>query len=465
MAILKILGLLMGFWALGAAAAQADYTAPDGFYSLVVPDGWRQTAGSAGSTFSKNETQLSLLSLPAESPDAAIALAFERAEIAPAMLVSAVDAPLPNGVWKQEIYAEGTALTIALAQARDSRALVLIITGEQADVQAINPQILQLLTSISFSETPPRAHVEPSAFQEREVRFGAEPFVLNGTLSLPKGAGAFPAVVIVHGSGPQNRDGLLGPLTPYRDLAHGLASRGIAALRYDKRTFTYGADMAIDASFTIDDESIDDALSAVKFLRQQGGIDSARIFILGHSQGGMVAPRILARDDEIAGGILLAAPTRPFSAVLDEQLAYLAQVNPDALESAAFATLRKLAANYRQVAAGASYADAFGESALYFESLDAVDPLGEARHLAQPLLILHGERDYQATMADFAGWQAEFAADARVTLRSYPALNHMFMAQGDHARLAIPQDYATPGFVDETVIDEVAAWIGAQESR
>ncbi len=462
MAILKILGLALGIWALGTAAAQADYTAPDGFYSLVVPDGWRQTAGSAGPQFSKNETQLSLLSLPVESSDAAIALAFERAEIAPGTLVSAVDAPLPNGVWKQAIYAEGTSLTIALAQVRDSQALVLIIIGEQADVQAVNPQILQLLTSISFGETPSPAYVEPSAFQESEVRFGADPFVLNGTLSLPKGAGAFPAVVIVHGSGPHNRDGLLGPLTPYRDLAHGLASRGIAALRYDKRTFTYGADMAIDTSFTIDDESTDDALSAVRFLRQQGDIDSARIFILGHSQGGMVAPRILARDGEIAGGILLAAPTRPFSSVLDEQLAYLAQVNTDTLESAEFATLRELVKNYQQVVAGASYADAFGEAGLYFESLDAVDPLGEARDLAQPLLILQGERDYQATMADFAAWGDEFAADTRMTLRSYPALNHMFMAQGDPARLAIPQDYATPGFVDGAVIDDIAAWIGAQ---
>ncbi|MDE2777646.1 MAG: hypothetical protein OXI77_17095 [Chloroflexota bacterium] len=100
-------------------------------------------------------------------------------------------------------------------------------------------------------------------------------------MSLPVGAGAFPTAVIVHGSGPHNRDGQLGPLTPYRDLAHGLASRGIAVLGYDKRTLTYGAEITLDETFTIDSESTDDALHAVSFLSQIEDIDSARIFALG----------------------------------------------------------------------------------------------------------------------------------------------------------------------------------------
>ena len=372
-------------------------------------------------------------------------------------LVTAFDTPLSNGTWKQELYAEGTYLSIALV--RDARALVLIIVGEQADVQTVNPELFQLLTSITFAETPAPAYVDAAAFEEREASFGDEPFILNGTLSMPVGAGPFPAIVIVHGSGPHSRDGLLGPLTPYRDLAQGLASRGIAVLRYDKRTFTYGASITIDETFTVDSESTDDALRAVDFLRQQEGIDSERVFVLGHSQGAMVTPRSLARDDAIAGGILLAAPSRSFSALLNEQLVYIAEVNPDSLESPAVEYLQSLAERYSQVAAGLSYEEAFGQFATYAQSLEALDAITEAREITTPMLIVQGERDYQVTMTDFDRWRDAFGADARMTFRSYPELNHMFMATGDLTRLSMPQDYQIPAFVDARVIADIAEWI------
>ncbi len=461
MITLKIIGLLLGFCALSPAAAQEQFKAADGAYSLTVPLGWRLDVSDTSLEISNDEVRISLLSFPAESADAATATAFERLNINPGTLVSAVDAPLPNGTWKQHIYAEGTRLTIAITQLRASKAYVMIIVGEGTDVQAANPQLLQLLTSIAFAETPTPTYVDAGAFEEGAVSFGAEPFILSGALSMPVGAGPFPALVIVHGSGPQNRDGLLGPLTIYRDLAQGLASRGIAVLRYDKRTLTYGAEITIDETFTIDSESTDDALQAVSFLRQQDGIDSARIFVLGHSQGAMVTPRILARDDAIAGGILLAAPARPFSALLNEQLAYIAEVNPSALESPTVKYLQDLADRYNQVAAGASYEDAFGQFATYTQSIERLDAVAEARDISAPLLIMQGERDYQVTMADFARWHDELGADERMTFRSYPELNHLFMASGDLSRLSIPQDYELPAFVDARVIIDIADWIKA----
>ena len=263
----------------------------------------------------------------------------------------------------------------------------------------------------------------------------------------------------MHGSGPHNRDGLLGPLTPYRDIAHGLASRGIAVLRYDKRTFTHQARVAINERFTIDSESTDDALHAVEFLRRQEDIDGERVFVIGHSQGALVTPRILARDDAIAGGILLAAPARPFSTLLTEQLQYIAQVNPQALASPTVELLQGMAQGYSQVAAGASYEHAFGEAAAYHESLESLDAIAEARDFSQPMVIMQGERDYQVTMSDFARWRSAFSLDDRVTFRDYAQLNHMFMATGDLSRLSIPQDYAIPAHVDARVIADIADWI------
>ena len=213
-------------------------------------------------------------------------------------------------------------------------------------------------------------------------------------------------------------------------------------------------------AFTIDSESTDDALHAIDFLRGQAGIDPERLFIIGHSQGGLVTPRILARDSDIAGGILLAAPSRPFSILLAEQLAYIAEVNPEAADHPQMANFQGVLEQFAQVEAGATYEEAFGEFAVYMESLETLDPVAEAREIETPLLILQGERDYQVTKKDFARWLHPFIIEERVTLRSFPLLNHFFMDSGDPARLSVPQDYEIPAFVDWAVIETIIRWIG-----
>jgi hypothetical protein len=134
------------------------------------------------------------------------------------------------------------------------------------------------------------AYVQPATFQ------------VPGTLSLPVGKEARAAVVLVHGSGPNDRDETVGPNKPFRDLAQGLASRGIAVLRYDKRTKVHGMKMGgIMNTFTVKEETVDDALAAVALLRKTEGIDPRRVFVLGHSLGGTLAPRIAKGDPGIAG--------------------------------------------------------------------------------------------------------------------------------------------------------------------
>ncbi|MDE2777645.1 MAG: hypothetical protein OXI77_17090 [Chloroflexota bacterium] len=123
MTTLKFIGILLSLLALPMAAAQQDYTAADGIYSLTLPAGWTIEARDPILRFSKDAVRISLLSLPAESEDASIKAAFKRLEISPTALLSESDAPLPNGVWKQHIYTQGTNLNIALAQLREGKAL------------------------------------------------------------------------------------------------------------------------------------------------------------------------------------------------------------------------------------------------------------------------------------------------------------------------------------------------------
>jgi len=171
--------------------------------------------------------------------------------------------------------------------------------------------------------TPPAVPNAPPAstrFTEESVTVGTGQWALPGTLSMPVGP-VSAAIVLVHGSGPNDRDETLGPNKPFRDLAWGLADRGIAVLRYEKRTREHAAEMAGNKNGTVREETIEDALLAAALLRRTDRIDPKRVFVLGHSLGGTLAPRIAAEDPSIAGLIVMAGATRPLLEVAREQLA------------------------------------------------------------------------------------------------------------------------------------------------
>jgi dienelactone hydrolase len=304
---------------------------------------------------------------------------------------------------------------------------------------------------------PPYA--DTAAIREHPVEVGAPGWKLPGTLTLPRGSGPFPVVVLVHGSGPSDRDQTFGPNRSFRDIALGLATRGIAVLRYDKRTLTHRARMVGEeaAQLTVEQEVIEDALSALDVARQHTSTDPARSFLLGHSLGGQLAPGIAQRDRRVAGVILLAAPAREASALMLEQFDYLTTL-PQNAGDAAQAQLRAAQELLRRFRSGAmpDSAQVLGASARYLRDLDARDGVAVAARLDVPLLILQGERDYQVTMQDFRRWQDALRNRQNVTFRTFEGLNHHFMAASGTPN---PLEYGVPNHVAVEVIDAVAAWI------
>ncbi|PKM07984.1 MAG: hypothetical protein CVV14_06305 [Gammaproteobacteria bacterium HGW-Gammaproteobacteria-4] len=316
-------------------------------------------------------------------------------------------------------------------------------------------------------EHAPAPAPQNAPFSEREVTVGPDESSLPGTLTLPRGDGPFPAVVLLAGSGPNDRDESIGPNKPLRDLAYGLATHNIAVLRYDKRSHARAEDFSA-GDYTVEDEVIRDALAATKLLRKSKGIDRRRVFVLGHSLGAMLAPRIAAQDKRIAGLILLAPPARPLEDAIVDQMTYLAGIDGHFAddERAAIDTVREQGARVRALQPGdmpAADTLPLNIPASYWLDLKGYDPVAAALKLRLPMLVLHGGRDYQVTAAEFARWQQASwphgnNAGSRVTLKDYPRLNHLFMA-GDGP--STPAEYAQPGNVDAGVIADIAIWINA----
>jgi uncharacterized protein len=325
----------------------------------------------------------------------------------------------------------------------------------------------QLVPSLPPAEYAPPAYADPSLFDERDVTVGVPQWPLPGTLSLPKGAGPFPAVVLVHGSGPNDRDETIGPNKPFKDIAWGLASKGIAVLRYEKRTRVHGPKLVMDPvlgpALTVKEETIEDALSAVSFLKGTNRIDQRRIFILGHSLGGMLVPRIgmAGGDLGIAGFVVLAGLTRPLEDTIVRQMTYLYGLDGSlsADDKSKLEELKTQAARIK----GFRETDAVsGERVLnapvrYWLDLRGYDPTEVALTLNKPMLILQGARDYQVTTEDFENWKRALGAKPGTAFRLYPKLNHLFF---EGRGLPTPDEYTRiHGSVALEVVEDIAGFI------
>lgn len=308
----------------------------------------------------------------------------------------------------------------------------------------------------------PPPYAQPARFHEEAVQIGQGQWVLPGTLSVPQGDGPFAAVVLVQGSGPLDRDETIPPNKPFRDLAWGLASQGIAVLRYDKRTHVYPTRPERD-TVTVKEEVIDDALAAVALLRGRSEIDSQQIFVLGHSLGGFLAPRIGAADPAIRGLIILAGSARPFEDVILDQMTYVLSLtisDPVVLQQQLVVLKQQVALvkDPNRLATAAAADLPLNVPAAYWRDLNAYHPEQVAQTLRQPMLFLQGEADYQVTRDDFAIWQAALSGRDTVRFILYPGLSHLFMPT-ENGQKATPATYAVAGHVAEAVVNEIGGWI------
>jgi len=249
---------------------------------------------------------------------------------------------------------------------------------------------------------------------------------------------------------------------PFKDLAWGLASAGIAVLRFEKVTHAHPGRVAANRNFTLTDEYVPHAVAAIRLLRGHTAIDPGRIFVAGHSLGGTVAPRVAAAEPSLAGLVILAGGTEPQHRAAVRQFRYLASLDPDKA-AAGQPALDMITRQAELIDSPQFTADTpaselpFGVPAAYWLDMRGYDPATAAAALGKPMLIVQGGRDYQVTVADdLTRWTAALAGRPDVTVRVYEADNHLFFPGSGPSS---PAEYEPAQHIDPNVVAEVTAWL------
>lgn len=291
-------------------------------------------------------------------------------------------------------------------------------------------------------------------------------YPLKGILTLPENISApVPAVIFVHGSGASNMDEKVGKLTPFKDLAEGLASHGIASVRYDKRSFAHGLKLVKEKNVTVKMETIEDAVLATELLKADERIDSENIFIIAHSMGAMLAPRIDAEGGKYKGLILMAGSPRRLEEIMLDQNEEVLRSTKGFVHWIVKKQVAKLSAMFdglyelsdedaKKVKVGG------GTTLYYFKEMGEHRASDYLESLEKPVLIMQGEKDFQATAEkDFLAYQELLAGKDNVTFKLYEGLNHAFVPSIYGELMKAKQEYNVEQHIGESVIGDIAQWI------
>ena len=291
-------------------------------------------------------------------------------------------------------------------------------------------------------------------------------FPLKGILTLPENLEKpVPAVVFVHGSGSSNMDEKVMKLTPFKDLAKGLAEHGIASVRYDKRSFAHGRKMLKNGNLTVKEEVIEDAVLASNLLKNDSRIDSEKVFIIGHSMGAMLAPRIDAEGGNFKGLVLLAGTLDTLEGVLFRQLSEMKNGKSKIMSWVASAQEKKFKKSFENLyelsdeeAKKIPYAG--GVNLYYFKEMGGHRAADYLEKTVKPVLIMQGTKDLQVNVErDFGGYKRAFGEKDNFSFRLYEGLNHCFVPALYDDISKATKEFLKERHIGENVISDIAGWI------
>jgi len=348
------------------------------------------------------------------------------------------------------------------------------ITGNWSQTSADNLPLNFKRSDQTLELRRPQTPQGPFPYKEEEVTFAnsAAGVTLAGTLTVPKGAGPFPAALLIAGSGPQDRDGAIAKHRPFFVLADALTRKGIVVLRYDKRGIGKSTGNA-DVATTMDLAA--DARAALDFLKSRKEVDASRIGLVGHSEGAIIAPYLAAHSQDVAWLVLLAAPATKGEDTLLNQSELIGRaggLNDNQLDAslgfdqAAYTLVRQekdpvvLSEKLLTLVKSSGLDSALPPSALetqlrmltspWFRFFLDYDPLPNLKSVKCPVLALYAQKDLQvAAKQNLPRLQDALkeAGNPQVQVEDLPELNHLFQ----HAYMGTPTEYAA---IEETFSPE-----------
>lgn len=345
----------------------------------------------------------------------------------------------------------------------------------------------------AFVLNRPQEPQPPFPYKEEEISFEqkAQGFSLGGTLTVPEGQGPFPVVVLVTGSGSQNRDEEIFGHKPFKLIADHLSRNGIAVLRYDDRGVASSGGSATGS--TTADHAID-ARSAVEYLFTRSEIDKSRIGVIGHSEGGMIAFMLASEYDDLSFIISLAGPGVDGKTILLEQSEYISRMSgvdesvlednkivmskvyelmmtneshqswgEEVIEYISTYYSNKEMNNYSQEDIEQSKKNLLGSipesSYAWMRYFVMFDPSSEFDSIKCPVLALNGEKDCQVLpekniTAIKKGLLA--SGNSQVTAMILPGLNHLFQ----NCETGLPEEYSQiEETFDPNTLELISDWI------
>lgn len=364
---------------------------------------------------------------------------------------ASLDEPSLRAAWEQVVSAAGDYVGVYDVSESEADGSVTVVTTLEYTKTGVTVMLVFDVENaveglwLNYRTLP--AASESEAFTETEIRIGK--YQLDGILTLPANVDNPPVAILIQGSGQTDFDETAGELKPFRDLAHGLAENGIASIRFNKR-FYQSFQLKSEMKVTVRTEVIEDVHAAIEFAQNRGGVNGEKIFLIGHSLGGMLAPVIAEENAAVSGIVSLAGSPRRLEDILCSQYEYqLRQHGLSEKEVAERAdSVQQEAERVKTLADGEEgiYFNVYG---VYWKSLNEVDTASAALALEIPMLFLQGEEDVQVYAdIDFTAWQELLAGKENCRFRLYEGLGHFFDDED--------------GKVDRAVIEEIAGFISEE---
>ncbi|WP_025145090.1 alpha/beta fold hydrolase [Pedobacter jeongneungensis] len=307
------------------------------------------------------------------------------------------------------------------------------------------------------------AYVDTALYAEKSVYIGPPGKQLAAIITTPKNVKNFPMVVFVHGSGPGDMDETVGANKPFKDLAGGLASKGIGSVRYVKRTLIYPNEFA--GPYTVKEEVLDDEAAAIAAAKTTVGADPKNVYVFGHSLGGMLAPKMATLSPDLAGIILAAAPARKLTDIIVDQNKYMFEQANDTSavfkQQLANAIVEIDKSRISQLGTTIKPDSVIlGLPAKYWADLNSYDQVAVAKTLSKPrIYVVQGGNDFQVSKTDFDLWNEALSKKKNVTLKFYPDLNHLLSSQTGKGTMA---QYQAAASVSDVLVNDLITWIKAK---